>query len=141
MNIFRCGSCGSLNRIPESHPAGAARCGRCKGALDVTGAPQDVDEAALDAAIRSSPVPVVVDLWAPWCGPCRTAGPILDQIARSQKGRILVLKVNVDQNPGVSPRFGVQGIPTFLRFADGQLAGRQVGLPPRPELERWAVGT
>lgn len=140
MDIYRCEICGALNRVRPNGETGIPRCGRCKKSLDVTGAPQDVDEEALDATIASSPVPVIVDLWAPWCGPCRTAGPMLETIARAQAGRVLVLKINVDENPNISPRFGVQGIPTFLRFANGELADRQVGLPQRAVLESWVRG-
>ena len=136
MEVFRCAACGSFNRIRD--PGGRVPiCGHCKAHLDTSGAPQEVSEAGLEEAIRSSPLPVLVDFWAPWCGPGRTAGPVLEAIARSNAGRLVVLKINTDQNQGAATRHGVQGIPLFVMFRDGYETARQTGLPPRPSFERW----
>lgn len=135
--MFRCAACGAFNRVREPRPAGAPECGRCHKALDLSGAPQEVDGEALDRAVLGAPVPVLLDLWAPWCAPCRVAGPILDEVGRAQAGRLLVLKLNTEQHPRPASALGVQGIPTFIIFSGGREVARRSGVLPRPELERW----
>jgi len=137
MHTYRCAKCGGLNRVPKQRLADGPICGRCKSPLDASGAPQSVGEAELVKAIESSPVPVLVDFWAPWCGPCRMAAPVLDRIARSRAGRLIVLKLNSDDNPHASARHGIQGIPAFIMFQRGMEAARQVGLLPEPALGQW----
>lgn len=137
--MFRCKACGAFNRVREPHPPGAPECGRCHGALDVSGAPQEVDGEALDRAVLGSPVPVLLDLWAPWCAPCRASAPILDAVGRAQAGRLLVLKLNTDQHPHVASALRVQGIPTFVVYAGGREVARRSGVLPRTELERWVM--
>lgn len=89
------------------------------------------------ADIAQSPVLVLVDLWAPWCGPCRTIGPLVEQAGRDLAGRLKVVKVNVDVAPEISQRYGVQGIPTLLLLRDGREVGRQVGALPGHALRSW----
>lgn len=131
-SIVRCPNCGKANRVkPTAH--GTPRCGSCRQAL-----PWLVDATAstFDQEIASS-VPVVVDLWAPWCGPCRMMAPALEQLARHRAGRLKVVKLNVDDHPTVAARFAVQGIPLLVLMRDGREVARQAGAAPLPHLERW----
>ena len=96
--------------------------------------PIHVVDAAFEKTVLQSPIPVVVDFWAPWCGPCRMVAPILDKFAKEYAGRLLVAKVNTDENPEWAGRFGVQGIPTMLFVAEGKVAHMQVGAVPEKHL-------
>lgn len=136
--MFRCPSCGAFNRV-STERSGVPTCGRCKRDLDVSGAPQEVDAEGFARAVSSSPVPVVVDFWAPWCGPCRMAAPMLEQVGRAQAGRLVVLKVNTDEHPQPSAQLGIRGIPTFIVFRDGREVARQSGVLPGPAMERWVA--
>lgn len=134
-SIALCPSCSKKNRVPLVG-AGAPRCGSCKSAL-----PWIVDAGEADFADTvAGPVPVLVDLWAPWCGPCRTISPLIEKLGVDLAGRIKVVKVNVDVAPAVSQRYGVQGIPTLLLLRDGREAARQVGALPDHALRSWING-
>ncbi len=137
VHAYRCHACGQWNRVPAARADDGARCGKCRNALTTSGTPVDVDVATVDAAVANAPVPVIVDLWAPWCGPCRTLGPNLARVAEELRGRVLVLKVNTDEHRGLSERHEVRGIPTMLMFRRGALADRQVGALPYPQLRAW----
>ena len=138
MSVFRCSQCGQINRIREPQDGSRTpRCGKCKAALDTSGAPQDVDSKSLSSAIRNSPVPVLVDLWAPWCGPCRMVAPVLDAVGRERKGELMVLKLNSDDNPDVSAKLQIRGIPTMLLYKGGKEHARQAGAMSKPQLGSW----
>ncbi|MDQ4089269.1 MAG: thioredoxin [Actinomycetota bacterium] len=139
-DIVACPTCGKRNRVPPA-AAGVPRCAACKAALPWLTSAVDSD---FDQVAGQSPVPVLVDLWAPWCGPCRTVAPGVEQAAQRFAGRLKVVKVNVDQAPVVSRRFNAASIPTLLVLERGQVKARQVGAVPPDTLLRWAeqaVGT
>jgi thioredoxin 2 len=127
-----CPSCGKKNRMPGA-TSGRPVCGACRADLPWI---VDATTATFDAAVGSS-VPVLVDLWAPWCGPCRMVAPVLEQLATERAGRIKVVKVNVDDSPEVSARYQVRGIPTLLLLDGGRLVATQVGAVPAPALRQW----
>ena len=137
---FRCASCGAFNRIAAGK-TGTPVCGRCRQPLDTSGAPQDVTADELERTVGASPVPVLVDFWAPWCGPCRMAAPLIASIAKEHAGRLIVLKLNSDENPDSSARHAIRGIPAFIVFRGGREVARQVGLPPGSGLSRWVAMT
>ncbi|MDP9071568.1 MAG: thioredoxin [Actinomycetota bacterium] len=131
--VVSCPACGRKNRVPPA-ASGTPRCGQCRAPLPWL---TDADEANFEAVAEDSRLPVLVDLWAPWCGPCRTVGPAVEQLAAELAGRLKVVKVNVDEAPGISSRYGVQGIPTLLILRDGKVASRQVGALPAADLRAW----
>lgn len=135
--MYRCPTCGAFNRVREPRPPGEPTCGRCHRALDLSGKPQEVDGDGLRRAVEASPVPVLVDVWAPWCAPCRTSGPVVDTLGRAHAGRLLVLKLNSDENPHAASALDVRGIPTFVLYSGGREVGRLSGAMPLAEMERW----
>jgi thioredoxin 2 len=128
-----------MNRIALLAPGREPVCGRCKADLDVSGAPDEVDLAGLERAVAASPVPVLVDCWAPWCAPCRAFAPTLERFAREEAGRFLVLKLDTEAHPDAAARFRIQAIPTLLAFRGGQEVERTSGALPLADLRRFAA--
>jgi thioredoxin 2 len=129
VSVLTCANCGKRNRIRPSE-RGSPHCGSCGKPLPwVVGA----TDSTFDVEARST-APVLVDLWAPWCGPCRFVSPILEELARDNAGRLKVVKVNVDENPALSARFDARSIPTLVVLRDGRVVDRVVGAMPKPQL-------
>lgn len=131
--VTTCASCGAKNRVPPA-ASGTARCAKCKQPIAWIA---DADDDNFDTVAESSKINVLVDLWAPWCGPCRTVSPMLEQLAQEFAGRVKLVKVNVDVAPRTQARFGVQGIPTLIMLSNGSEADRLVGAHPLHELRAW----
>jgi len=125
--------------VPEDKLARGLRpvCGRCKTPLPVgDGKPLRVTDATFAAEVERAALPVVVDMWAPWCGPCRLIGPVIEDLAAEMAGRVKFAKLNVDENPATAARFGVRSIPTLLVLRNGREVDRLVGALPKSEIVR-----
>jgi thioredoxin 2 len=131
--VVVCPTCGRKNRVPAA-ASGVPRCGHCHHPLPWTAV---ADDDSYHAVVEEAALPVLVDLWAPWCGPCRVISPALEALARSRAGQIKLVKVNVDESTRVAGRHGVQSIPTLLLVDDGVVVARQVGAAPEHVLSTW----
>jgi len=149
MQVVVCSNCGAKNRVEENRLATSeAKCGRCGEKLAAATGDQDskpvviTDQTFEREALQTRGRPVLVDCWAPWCGPCRMIGPILDQLAAESQGRYRIAKLNVDENPQTASRFQIASIPTMLIFKDGKLIDRLVGAQPKQAIaERLQLAT
>ena len=135
--VLTCPGCNTRNRVPNA-TSGTPRCASCHANLPWL---IEVDAREFAEVTASSSLPAVVDLWAPWCGPCRMVAPELERLAAERAGALRVIKVNVDESPTISAQLGVQGIPTLLLFAGGAEVGRQVGALPGAALRSWVDET
>jgi thioredoxin 2 len=133
VDIVRCDECATKNRVPAD-AAGTAKCGKCGVALPwIT----EATDESFEQVVAASPLPVLVDLWAEWCGPCRMVSPALEQVAHEMKGRLKLVKVNVDTSPNLARRFEAMSIPTLLILKDGTVVSRQVGAAPLQQIRQW----
>ena len=132
-----CPHCGATNRIPAARLADDPVCGRCGEAL-LDGQPVELSDANFEQVVERSDLPVVVDFWAPWCGPCRQMAPQFEQAARTLKGKALLVKVNSDDNPRTASRFGIRSIPTLLKLDRGREVSRVAGARPAGQIVQFA---
>jgi len=144
MPVIACSNCGTKNRVDPGQAADQiAKCGKCGTPLDLRSAGETTAETkpliVTDSTfqrdvIDASERPVLLDAWAPWCGPCRMVGPIMEQLAAEANGRYRIAKLNVDENPATAAQFQIQSIPTMLIFKNGKLVDRLVGAQPKPAI-------
>ncbi len=144
-SVIRCPFCGTANKVDPLKPLEQARCGQCHKTLaaaassttSAPSAPVVVTDADFSERVIDSPLPVLVDFWAPWCGPCRQVAPVLEELAEKYRGRLIVAKLNVDENGYTAREFRVSSIPTLILIKDGNELNRMVGAESRPQIERF----
>ena|SRR5436190_15927546 len=138
--IRQCPSCAKKNRVPAAHLADSGRCGSCKSPLPPLSDPLDIaDDAAFDEVTTGARVPVLIDFWAAWCGPCRMAAPEVKRVAAELSGRAIVIKVDTERLPMVAQRFNVMSIPNFVVMKSGKLVRQQPGLVDHRQMAAWLV--
>jgi thioredoxin 2 len=141
--IIRCPACGQKNKIVIGKARGAIRCGKCKAELKLNppgGRPVNVTDATFAAQVLQADKPVLVDFWAPWCGPCKVIGPVLQEMAKEHDARLKIAKINTEENQSIPGQHGIRSIPTLLLFNKGALVDRITGARPKEELEAWLRG-
>ena len=131
-----CFDCGQVNRVPEDKLGAAAKCGTCGSKL-IDGKVHEIDLATLQKAAKSDDIPLVVDFWAPWCGPCRSMAPQFLQAAGKLQGQARLVKLNTEEYPKASQRYGIRGIPMLATFRGGKELARQAGAMPAPQILNW----
>ena len=133
-----CPSCLAANRVPAARLGEDPKCGKCGAAL-LDGASAELGEAQLEQFVQRSQLPVLVDFWAPWCGPCRAMAPHFERVAQALNGRVRLVKVNTEEAPALAQRYGIRAIPTLVLFKDGVEQKRMSGALDAGALERWAA--
>jgi thioredoxin 2 len=131
-----CGNCGKINRLPAERAPAAARCGSCHQPI-FSGHPIEVDEAGFDRHLANSEIPLLVDVWAPWCGPCRAMAPMFERAAGELEPNVRLLKLNSDNAPAASQRLGISGIPTLLLMRGGREIARTAGAMDAQRIVAW----
>lgn len=125
---YRCPSCGGVNRLPADKVDANPICGRCKATIDPAAAPQLVSDDELASLVRSSPVPVLVDFYADWCGPCRALAPVVANLGREMSGQLIIVKVDTGAHKRTAQSLGVRGIPALFLYKGGEVVGQTAGL-------------
>ncbi|WP_299983688.1 thioredoxin TrxC [Desulfobacula sp.] len=135
--ILACLKCGTKNRVPGSRIDESPKCGKCGKVLSaaILSQPVNVTDSTFDREVLASTLPVLVDCWAPWCGPCKAIGPVLDELAVKYRARLKIAKLNVDDNPGIGSRYSISSIPTILLVKNGRIIDTLMGALPKEQLE------
>ena len=134
--VYPCAHCGAINRIPRSRLRDDPRCGKCKESV-FPDKPVAATDASWQREVIDCPIPVLVDFWAPWCGPCRAVAPSLEKIAQERKGKLKIVKLNVDENPRTQAIHGVQSIPTLMLTRGPLFLDKVMGALPKEAIESW----
>ena len=131
-----CPHCAATNRVPSDRLGDGGKCGKCRGRL-FEGHPMPLDEAAFDKQVAQSDIPLLIDVWAAWCGPCRIMGPIFEQAAQDLEPNVRLAKLDSEAQPNLANRLGIQSIPTLILFHEGREVARHSGVMERSRLTGW----